>query len=77
MYIPISFACVFPLELLRWILVGVATLTSGTFIMLSLRRPIHDALGAKAAPLYLGMVALHAGLGLAMMIYFFHYSSMK
>lgn len=37
-FIPISFVCIFPIELMRWIVVGVATLTSGTFIMLSLRK---------------------------------------
>ena len=36
-FIPISCVCVVPSEIARWVLVGVATLTSGTFIMLSLR----------------------------------------
>lgn len=39
--------CIVPLEAVRWALVGAATLTSGTFIMLSLRVPIHEAAGAK------------------------------
>lgn len=65
-FIPISFVCIFPIELMRWIVVGVATLTSGTFIMLSLRKTIHESAGAKAVPLYLTMIGLHLGLGLAL-----------
>lgn len=38
-------------------------------------RPIHEAAGAKAVPLYLLMIALHAGLGLALKLYFFSYSA--
>ncbi|KAL4458629.1 hypothetical protein ABPG75_013494 [Micractinium tetrahymenae] len=72
-FIPISLVCVVPIESVRWAVVGAATLTSGTFIMLSLRAPIHEAAGAKALPLYIGMIALHAGLGLALKLYFFRY----
>ena len=74
-FIPISFVCVFPVELMRWVVVGVATLTSGTFIMLSLRKVIHESAGAKAAPLYLVMVALHCALGLGLKLYFFRYKT--
>lgn len=44
-------------------------------LLLLPRRPIHEAAGAKAVPLYLAMIALHAGLGLALKLYFFSYSS--
>ncbi|EFN54309.1 hypothetical protein CHLNCDRAFT_24956, partial [Chlorella variabilis] len=73
-FIPICILCVIPVDLARWIVVGVATLTSGTCIMLSLRRPIHESLGAKALPLYCTMIALHAGLGLALRVYFFSFA---
>ena len=75
-FIPISFVCVFPVEIMRWVVVGAATLTSGTFILLTLRKPVQDsAAGAKALPLYAAMIALHCGLGLALKLYFFHYKS--
>lgn len=34
-------------------------------------RPIHEAVGAKAVPLYLVMIGLHMALGLALKLYFF------
>lgn len=46
-FIPMSIVCVVPIEVVRWSVVGAATLTSGTFIMLSLRGPIHESAGAK------------------------------
>lgn len=76
-FIPMALVCVVPLESVRWAVVGAATLTSGTFIMLSLRRPIHEAAGAKAVPLYLVMIATHMGLGLALKLYFFRYKKVE
>lgn len=37
-------------------------------------RVIHEAAGAKAVPLYLAMIALHCGLGLALKLYFFQFA---
>lgn len=41
--------------------------------LFSCRSAIHEAAGAKAVPLYLGMIALHCGLGFALKFYFFSY----
>jgi hypothetical protein len=73
-FIPICFVCLVPVELARWVVVGAATLTSGTFIMLSLQKHIHEAAGAKAVPLYCAMIAAHLALGLALKLYFFSFS---
>ena len=60
---------------MRWAVVGAATLTSGTFLLLNLRQPIHESAGAKALPVYLVVLALHVGLGLALKLYFFRYKN--
>eukprot|EP00884_Botryococcus_braunii_P014287 jgi/Botrbrau1/2285/Bobra.101_2s0108.1 len=72
-FIPISMLCVFPSELLRWLLITAATFTSGAFLMLNFREPIFDLAGARALPLWASMGAAHLGLGLALKLYFFAY----
>ncbi len=51
-FIPMAFFCIFPLEALRWSLVGIATATSGLFIMANLRAPIFANAGAKCVLIY-------------------------
>ncbi|CAK0784356.1 hypothetical protein CVIRNUC_007560 [Coccomyxa viridis] len=72
-FIPISFVCVLPYEALRWAMIGVATVSSGLFLLLNFKGPIFDVAGAKALPVWLGLGALHLGLGLALKLYFFQY----
>lgn len=74
-YIPMAALCVLPMEAVRWSLVGAATAVSGTFIVLNFRAPVVEAVGVKAVPVLFAMVALHAALGLALKLYFFHYSA--
>lgn len=76
-FIPISFVCIFPVEVMRWSVVAAATAISGLFILLNFRRPVFDHVGAKALPVYLAMLALHLGLGLALKLYFFSYSDVS
>lgn len=73
-FIPMAVVCVVPVDVVRWVVVGVATFTSGLFILGTLRAAVIEAAGAKAVPLFLGMAALHAGLGLALKLYFFRYT---
>ncbi|KAK9811891.1 hypothetical protein WJX72_011905 [[Myrmecia] bisecta] len=73
LFIPISFFCIFPYEVARWVLVMAATLTSGLFLMLNFRQPIFDVAGAKALPVWLLQGVLHLGLGLVLKLYFFQY----
>jgi len=47
--IPVLCVCVLPYEAVRWALIGVATLTSGLFLLLNFRGPDFDAAGAKCA----------------------------
>lgn len=76
-FIPISFACIFPLEMLRVGLVAGATAVSGIFILLNFRRPVFDHVGAKALPVYVVMAGAHAVLGLALYLFFFKYSDIQ
>ena len=46
-FIPISFVCVLPYEALRWAMIGVATVSSGLFLLLNFKGPIFDVAGAK------------------------------
>jgi hypothetical protein len=46
-FIPISFACIAPIEWLRWALVAVATASSGLFILLNLRGPVFETAGVR------------------------------
>ena len=46
-FIPISFVCVLPYEVLRWAMIAVATMSSGLFLLLNFKGPIFDVAGAK------------------------------
>ncbi len=46
-FIPISFVCVLPYEAVRWAMIGVATVSSGLFLLLNFKGPIFDVAGAK------------------------------
>ena len=46
-FIPVSFICILPYEVLRWVLVAVATFTSGLFLLTNFKAPIYDTAGAK------------------------------
>lgn len=73
-FIPIAALCVLPMEAVRWSLVSAATIASGVFLVLNFRSVVVEAAGTRAVPLLLTMACLHAGLGLALKLYFFHYS---
>jgi hypothetical protein len=74
-FIPMAALCVLPMEAVRWSLVGVATASSAVFLVLNFRSLVIEAAGARAVPVLLVMVGLHAALGLALKLYFFHYST--
>jgi hypothetical protein len=40
---------VVPYEAVRWVCIGLATLSSGLFLLLNFRGPIFDVAGAKCA----------------------------
>ena len=74
-FIPMAALCVIPVEAARWTLVMAATAASATFLLLNFRQPLIESTGSKSMPILLGMVCLHAVLGLSLKLYFFHYST--
>lgn len=72
-YIPMAALCILPMEAVRWSLVSVATAMSGAFLLLNLKTPVTETMGSKAVPVLLTIAGLHAGLGLALKMYFFQY----
>ena len=46
-FIPVCVLCLIRLEVVRWVLIGVATASSGLFLMMNFRRPLFDTAGAK------------------------------
>jgi hypothetical protein len=73
-FIPVSFACIIPVELLRWLLVMLATASSGLFLIGNFKATIYAAAPARASMLLLIMAGIHGGLGLALKLYFFQYA---
>lgn len=72
-YIPMAALCILPMEAVRWTLVSVATVMSGAFLILNLKTSVTETMGPKAVPVLLTIAGLHAGLGLALKMYFFQY----
>ncbi|KXZ51949.1 hypothetical protein GPECTOR_11g73 [Gonium pectorale] len=72
-YVPVSIACVVPIDWLRWVLVMVATALSAGFLFMNFRATIYSAAPAKATLVLLAIVLAHIGLGLGLKLYFFSY----
>lgn len=73
-FIPMAVVSVVPLEIVRWSVLGAATFASGMFLLLTFRKPVMESeAGAKASPILLAIMGLHAALGLALKFYFFNY----
>ncbi|KAI0921534.1 hypothetical protein AcW2_006475 [Taiwanofungus camphoratus] len=76
-WIPVALLCVIPVPLLRWILVGLAFLLSGFFLVANVY-PILASADAKAVRLIIILlVALHAALALSFKVLFFDYYVVK
>ncbi|CAL1702285.1 unnamed protein product [Somion occarium] len=76
-WIPVSLLCVIPVALVRWILVGLAFLISGYFLVANVY-PILASADAKAVRLIIILLAiLHAGLALCFKVLFFSYYAFK
>jgi hypothetical protein len=72
-YIPMAALCVLPFELARWILVSVATLISGVFLVRNFQSHVFESAGMHASVILLAIAVLHVALGLALKFYFFNY----
>ncbi len=72
-FIPISLACILPIQVMRWVLIGVGTLTGGLFLLMNFRERIMALGGAKSAPILLLILALHFAFGLVLKLVFFSF----
>ncbi|KAI0080758.1 Yip1-domain-containing protein [Panus rudis PR-1116 ss-1] len=76
-WIPVSLLCVIPIPLVRWILVGIAFLLSGYFLVANVY-PILASADAKAVRLIIVLlVILHAAVALCFKVLFFSYYIVK
>jgi len=76
-WIPTAILCVIPVPLVRWILVGIAFLLSGYFLVANVY-PILAAADAKPVRLLvILLVVLHAALALSYKVLFFSYYAVK
>ncbi|KAH9474570.1 Protein YIPF1 [Psilocybe cubensis] len=72
-WIPVSFLCVIPVRILRYVLVGIAWGLSGYFLGLNVY-PILASAEAKATRLLIILLAaLHTGIAIAFKVLFFSY----
>jgi hypothetical protein len=74
-FIPVCFLCVVPLSLVRWLSVMIATAISGLFIVANLKPTIYEVAPARAIMLLLILLGVHAGVGLALRLYFFRFQT--
>ncbi|KAF8065746.1 yipf1 [Scenedesmus sp. PABB004] len=72
-FIPMAFVCIAPIGWVRWLAVAGATGLSGLFIVANLKATIYSAAPGRAVLLLCVIAGLHAGVGLALRLYFFHY----
>ncbi|GFR42590.1 hypothetical protein Agub_g3517 [Astrephomene gubernaculifera] len=72
-YVPVSVACIVPIDWLRWLLVMGATALSAGFLFMNFRATIYSAAPARATLVLLLIVLAHIGLGLGLKLYFFSY----
>ncbi|GIL71631.1 hypothetical protein Vretimale_920 [Volvox reticuliferus] len=72
-YVPVSIACMVPIDWVRWLLVMSATALSAGFLFMNFRATIYSAAPARAMLVLLLIVLAHIGLGLGLKLYFFQY----
>lgn len=76
-WIPVSLLCVIPISILRWVLVGLAFLLSGYFLIVN-TWPVLATADQKAVRLIaIFLVLLHAALALCFKVLFFSYYVVK
>ncbi|KYQ93520.1 Yip1 domain-containing protein [Tieghemostelium lacteum] len=70
-YIPASILCVVPLQLVQWIIVGIAALVSGAFLVTNIFTPLKEDFTKRGIIICAVIGALHLGLALLLKLYFF------
>jgi len=73
-YIPVAILSIAPYKAVQWTFIGIGCLISTAFLVVNMFPPLRGKL-AYAVPLVAVMAALHVGLGLVFMFYFFLYKT--
>ncbi|KAL6306648.1 Yip1-domain-containing protein [Sparassis latifolia] len=76
-WIPVSLLCVIPVPLVRWILVGIAFIMSGWFLVANIYPILASADNKPVRLMVILLVVLHAGLALCLKVLFFSYYAVK
>lgn len=74
-YLPISFLCLIPSDLGRWIAVGLGCLISTWFVVSGIFLQLKTDHMVKALPVCLGVIAIGLALALGLKLYFWDYTS--
>ncbi|KAG9018028.1 hypothetical protein FRB90_012587 [Tulasnella sp. 427] len=76
-WIPVSLLCIAPIPLLRWVLVGIAAVLSGYFLVRNVY-PVLALAEQKSTRLLVPLIAaIHLGIALTLKILFFSYYIVK
>ncbi|KAN0055287.1 hypothetical protein ACTA71_008397 [Dictyostelium dimigraforme] len=70
-FIPASILCVIPLQLVQWIIVAVAAIVSGLFLVSNIFTPLKEDFTKRGIIICVVIGALHLGLALVLKLYFF------
>eukprot|EP01133_Synstelium_polycarpum_P016316 gene16316-19405_t len=70
-YVPISILCVIPQPIVQWVLVGLACLLSGAFLVTNIFTPLKEDFTKRGLIICAVIACLHAGLALVFKLYFF------
>jgi len=70
-YSPVALLCIIPIDLAKWIVVGIGCLFSTAFLVVNLWVPLRDRLSYAIISLVV-IAALHLGLALTFRLYFFN-----
>jgi len=76
-WIPVALLCVIPVSLVRWILVGLAFLLSGYFLVVNVYPVLASADAKPVRLIIILLVVLHAALALSLKVLFFNYYAVK
>ncbi|KAM9997843.1 hypothetical protein ACTFIY_007502 [Dictyostelium cf. discoideum] len=70
-FVPASILCVIPLQLVQWIIVAVASIISGLFLVTNIFTPLKEDFTKRGLIICAVIGALHLGLALVLKLYFF------
>ncbi|CAH8870479.1 unnamed protein product [Trichobilharzia szidati] len=71
-FVPVAILWMIQINILQWILFLIAVVVSGAFLVFTLTPIIRKEYPKLATPILIGLIVVHCGFSLALMISFFH-----